>query len=141
MPSFVEVTESERLQDSRRAISTLHELKELGVRTALDDFGTGYSTLLNLSHLPIDVLKVAKPFVDAVGDGHNPAGLLAGVIALGKHLGFRTVAEGIEREDQHELLVKLGCDIGQGYLLGRPVDATTANELLAAERAGDARAA
>jgi len=138
----IEVTESERLQDSPGAIASLHALKEIGVRTALDDFGTGYSTLLNLSHLPIDVLKVAKPFVDAVGgDGRNPSGLLAGIIALGKHLGFRTVAEGIEREDQRELLTKLGCDLGQGYLLGRPLDADAASRLLAAELAGERRAA
>ena len=130
----IEVTESERLQDSPGAVASLQALKEIGVRTALDDFGTGYSTLLNLSHLPIDVLKVAKPFVDAVGgDGRNPSGLLAGIIALGKHLGFWTVAEGIEREDQRELLTRLGCDLGQGYLLGRPLDTGAASELLATE--------
>ena len=140
--AVIEVTGSERLQDSPGAIASLHALKEIGVRTALDDFGTGYSTLLNLSQLPIDVLTVAKPFVDAVGgDGRNPSGLLAGIISLGKHLGFRTVAEGIEREDQRELLTRLGCDLGQGYLLGRPLDSDAATELLAAERNDDRHAA
>jgi diguanylate cyclase (GGDEF)-like protein len=132
---IIEVTESARLQDAPTAVASLHALKELGVRTALDDFGTGYSTLLNLSHLPVDVIKVAKPFVDAVGGpSRDPAGLLAGILSLGRHLGLITVAEGIERPDQRELLAELGCDLGQGYLLGRPLDATAAGELVAAER-------
>jgi EAL domain-containing protein (putative c-di-GMP-specific phosphodiesterase class I) len=106
------------------------------VRIALDDFGTGYCTLINLSHLPVDVLKVAKPFLDAVDeDEHperNPRGLLAGTIALGRHLGLTTVAEGIERRQQRDLLIDLGCDLGQGYHLGRPLDTATATGLLTA---------
>lgn len=130
---IIEVTESARLEDCPVALSTLHALKELGVRSALDDFGTGYSTVLNLSHLPVDVIKTAKPFVDAVGGpGRDPAGLLAGILSLGRHLGLTTVAEGIEREDQRELLVELGCDLGQGYLLSRPLDAAAAGALLVA---------
>ena len=120
----IEVTESARLQDAPAALTSLHAIKELGARIALDDFGTGYSTLLNLSHLPVDAIKVAKPFVDAIGGpGRDPAGLLAGILSLGRHLGLTTVAEGIEREDQRRLLVELGCDLGQGYLLSRPLDA------------------
>jgi len=131
----IEVTESARLEDAPSALRTLHAVKELGIRTALDDFGTGYATLLNLSHLPVDVLKVAKPFVDAVGGtDRNPSGLLAGILGLGRHLGLTTVAEGIERPDQRMLLVELGCDLGQGYLLSRPLDAAGADELLAGER-------
>ena len=118
----IEVTESARLQDAPAALTSLHAIKELGARIALDDFGTGYSTLLNLSHLPVDAIKVAKPFVDAIGGpGRDPAGLLAGILSLGRHLGLTTVAEGIEREDQRRLLVELGCDLGQGYLLSRPL--------------------
>jgi diguanylate cyclase (GGDEF)-like protein len=132
---IIEVTETARLQDAPSALASLHALKELGVRTALDDFGTGYSTLLNLSRLPVDVLKVAKPFVDAVGgEGRDPAGLLAGILSLGRHLGLTTVAEGIERPDQRDLLVALGCDLGQGFLLSRPLGATAAGELLAVDR-------
>jgi EAL domain-containing protein (putative c-di-GMP-specific phosphodiesterase class I) len=139
----IEVTESARLQDAPAAVTSLHALKELGVRVALDDFGTGYATLLNLSHLPVDQLKVAKPFIDAVGGfgsspTRNPSGLLAGMLSLGRHLGLTTVAEGIERPDQRALLVELGCDLGQGYLLSRPLDAQAAGALLAAERGGDA---
>ncbi|MGH2887968.1 MAG: putative bifunctional diguanylate cyclase/phosphodiesterase, partial [Solirubrobacteraceae bacterium] len=128
---IVEVTESAPIADAPTALSSLHAIKELCVRTALDDFGTGYSTLLNLTHLPVDVIKVAKPFVDAVGGpGRDPAGLLAGILSLGRHLGLTTVAEGIEREDQRHLLLELGCDLGQGYLMSRPLPAAAASELI-----------
>ncbi len=128
---IIEVTESAPIADAPAALSSLHSIKELGVRTALDDFGTGYSTLLNLSHLPVDVIKVAKPFVDAVGGpGRDPSGLLAGILSLGHHLGLTTVAEGIERENQRRLLIELGCDLGQGYLMSRPLPAAAASELI-----------
>ena len=116
-------------------LASLHAVKELGVRLALDDFGTGYSTLLNLSQLPVDLLKIAKPFLDAIErDERNPPGLLAGIIGLGRHLGLMTVAEGIERPEQRDVLIGIGCDFGQGYLLGRPLDAAAAAKLLSAER-------
>lgn len=128
---ILEVTESARLEDAPGALSSLHMVKELGVRVGLDDFGTGYSSLLSLSQLPVDLLKVARPFLQAVGSaGPKASGLLAGMVALGRHLGLVTVAEGIETAEQHELLIDLGCDLGQGYLLGRPTDATGAAELV-----------
>lgn len=128
---IIEVTESAPIADAPTALTSLHAITALGVRTALDDFGTGYSTLLNLSHLPVDMIKVAKPFVDAVGGATgDPAGLLAGILSLGRHLGLTTVAEGIEREDQRRLLLELGCDLGQGYLMNRPLPAQDAGELI-----------
>ncbi|HET8979927.1 MAG TPA: EAL domain-containing protein [Solirubrobacteraceae bacterium] len=128
---ILEVTESARLEDAPGALASLHSVKELGVRVALDDFGTGYSSLLSLSQLPVDLLKVARPFLQASGATVPKAkGLLAGMVALGRHLGLMTVAEGIETTEQHELLVELGCDLGQGFLLGRPSDASGAAELV-----------
>jgi diguanylate cyclase (GGDEF)-like protein len=128
---IVEVTESARLEDAPGALASLYAVKELGVRVALDDFGTGYSSLLSLSQLPVDLLKVARPFLKAVGPGQPKAnGLLAGMVALGRHLGLMTIAEGIETADQHEFLVDLGCDLGQGFLLGRPSDSAGAAELV-----------
>ncbi|HWE10437.1 MAG TPA: EAL domain-containing protein [Solirubrobacteraceae bacterium] len=128
---ILEVTESARLEDAPGALASLHAVKELGVRVALDDFGTGYSSLLSLSQLPVDLLKIARPFLQALGPGEPKAdGLLAGMVALGRHLGLMTVAEGIETAGQHELLVDLGCDLGQGFLLGRPLDADGASELV-----------
>jgi diguanylate cyclase (GGDEF)-like protein len=132
---ILEVTESARIEDAPGALASLHTVKELGVRVALDDFGTGYSSLLSLSQLPIDVVKIARPFLAASSQGSRKAtGLLAGMIGLGRHLGLTTIAEGIETEEQRNLLVTLGCDVGQGYLLGRPMDAAGATELL---RRGD----
>ncbi|MGO9956756.1 MAG: putative bifunctional diguanylate cyclase/phosphodiesterase [Solirubrobacteraceae bacterium] len=133
---ILEVTESQPLHDVPGVLETLQTLKALGVRLALDDFGTGYGTLINLSRVPIDLLKIAKPFLDAIDDEHhqrNPRGLLAGTIGLGRHLGLTTVGEGIEHREQCELLIELGCDLGQGYHLGRPLDAAAADQLLAEE--------
>ncbi len=130
---ILEVTESAALQDAPGALAALHEVKELGVRIALDDFGTGYSSLLSLAQLPIDILKVARPFLQASGPGAAKAtGLLAGMIGLGRHLGLLTVAEGIETPEQRELLLSAGCDLGQGFLLGRPADAAATSRLLSA---------
>jgi diguanylate cyclase (GGDEF)-like protein len=128
---ILEVTESAALQDAPGALATLHEVKELGVRIALDDFGTGYSSLLSLAQLPIDILKIARPFLQASGPGASKAtGLLAGMIGLGRHLGLLTVTEGIETPEQRELLDAAGCDVGQGFLLGRPGDAAAIGRLL-----------
>ena len=131
---ILEVTESARLEDAPGALSALHAVKELGVRIALDDFGTGYSSLLSLSQLPIDILKIARPFLQASGPGTAKAtGLLAGMIGLGRHLGLLTVAEGIETPEQRELLDAAACDVGQGFLLGRPADAAATTRLLAGD--------
>jgi diguanylate cyclase (GGDEF)-like protein len=133
---ILEVTESAALQDAPGALATLNEVKELGVRIALDDFGTGYSSLLSLAQLPIDVLKIARPFLEASGLGTAKAtGLLAGMIGLGRHLGLLTVAEGIETVEQRELLEAAGCDVGQGFLLGRPADTAATTRLLSASAA------
>jgi diguanylate cyclase (GGDEF)-like protein len=134
---ILEVTEREPISEVRGVLETLNTIKALGVRIALDDFGTGYSTLLNLSNLPIDILKIAKPFLDLPArDQRKPHGLLAGIVGFGRHLGLTTVAEGIERPDQRTLVTELGCDLGQGFLLGRALNATAATALLVAERSG-----
>ena len=132
---ILEVTESAALQDAPGALAALHEVTELGVRIALDDFGTGYSSLLSLAQLPIDILKIARPFLQASGPGAAKAtGLLAGMLGLGCHLGLLTVTEGIETQEQRGLLEAAGCDVGQGFLLGRPADAAATTRLLSARR-------
>jgi diguanylate cyclase (GGDEF)-like protein len=133
---ILEVTERQPLDDVPGVLETLRAVKALGVRVALDDFGTGYGTLINLSRLPIDLLKIPRPFLDAVQDErheHEPRGLLAGTIGLGRHLGITTIGEGIEHREQLDLLVALGCELGQGYHLGRPLDAAEAGQLLDVE--------
>ena len=122
----LELTESTLIAEMPTAQPMLAALRALGVRIALDDFGTGYSSLACLRSLPVDILKVAKPFVDGVGRTPHDHALLAMIIELGALFEVSVVAEGIEREDQLEALAGLQCEMGQGYYLGRPVDGTGA---------------
>jgi len=116
----VEVTESLAAQDDRVQRS-LHDLKALGVTVALDDFGTGYSSLATLHLLPIDVLKIDRSFVMQVGSSQHHHVLIEAVTLVARSLNMRTVAEGIETEEQATALRGLNCDKGQGYLFARPL--------------------
>ena len=117
----LELTESTLLANSEETVGILTSLKSLGVRLAIDDFGTGYSSLSYLHRFPVDVLKIDRSFVEGVADGPGASALANAVIALGNSLGLRTVAEGIESEEQHAVLAKLGCKFGQGYLFSPPL--------------------
>jgi diguanylate cyclase (GGDEF)-like protein len=118
----LELTESVLIAEMPTAQPVLAALRALGVRIALDDFGTGYSSLACLRSLPVDILKVAKPFVDGAGRTPHDHALLAMIIELGSLFGVGVVAEGIERQDQLDALADLRCDMGQGFFLGRPLD-------------------
>ncbi len=120
---LLEVTEYAVTSNVDRAVTMLEELTALGVRIAMDDFGTGYSSLQHLSRLPVHVLKIARPFVEALsGTGQDQASLIAhGIIQMADALGLDTIAEGIEHPDQADLLRRWGCRLGQGYMLGRPM--------------------
>jgi len=118
----LEITESVLVSDLPMARRALSALRDLGVRVALDDFGTGHSSLQSLRELPVDVIKVAKPFIDGAARSPHDRALMKMIIDLGELFGVRVVAEGIEREDQLGALRDLGCELGQGYLLGRPVE-------------------
>jgi diguanylate cyclase (GGDEF)-like protein len=118
----LELTESVLIAEMPTAQPVLAALRALGVRIALDDFGTGYSSLACLRSLPVDILKVAKPFVDGAGRTPHDHALLAMIIELGSLFGVSVVAEGIERQDQLDALADLSCDMGQGFYLGRPLD-------------------
>jgi diguanylate cyclase (GGDEF)-like protein/PAS domain S-box-containing protein len=117
----LEITESVLMHDTETNLATLHTLKALGVRLAIDDFGTGYSSLSYLQRFPIDILKIDKAFVDGVARGGSDAALARTIVALGKMLELRCVAEGIEDEDQRRHLLSIGCEYGQGFLFSRPV--------------------
>ena len=119
----LEVTESALVGDLDLARRSLAQLKVLGVRLALDDFGTGYSSLRHLQTLPFDKIKIDRSFVAAMADDAESGKIVSAVVGLGHSLGLATVAEGIETEEIAELLVTLGCDIGQGWLYGRPAPA------------------
>ena len=95
--------------------------KGLGLNLAIDDFGTGYSSLGYLQQFPIDVLKIDRSFVDAVGVEHADPVLARAIIALGRTLQIETIAEGIERPEQRDGLRILGCTLGQGYHFARPM--------------------
>ncbi|HEV7210710.1 MAG TPA: GGDEF domain-containing protein [Blastococcus sp.] len=130
----LEITETILMHDRDAAAATLWELKGLGVRIAIDDFGTGYSSLAYLRRFPIDMLKVAREFVDGLGrDAHDDV-ITRAIVELANTLGLVTIAEGIETQQQSEHCSALGCDIAQGYLFSRPIDADAVNALMAERR-------
>jgi EAL domain-containing protein (putative c-di-GMP-specific phosphodiesterase class I) len=122
----LEITESGAMRDQEATIETLHVLRGLGVRLALDDFGTGYSSLSHLREFPIDILKIAKPFVEDLGAGTSDPAFLEAILGLARALDLTVIVEGIETADQAETLHRLGCRIGQGYHFARPLDRTAA---------------
>ena len=131
----MELTESALVGDLPLARVLLDQLRDMGVRLALDDFGTGYSSLRHLRALPFDKLKVDQSFVGAMATDRESAEIVAAVVGLGRSLGLTTVAEGIETEEVAGLLRDLGCDIGQGWLYGRPVPADGIDAMLRTEGA------
>ena len=126
----LEITESVLMQQTDLMLQRLRALKTVGVRLAIDDFGTGYSSLSYLQRFPIDILKIAKPFVDDVGLPSTDPALARAIIALGETLCLRTIAEGIEAPEQLAGLRALGCELGQGYYLSRPLSGAAMGELL-----------
>lgn len=130
----VEVTESALLGDLENAGRIAGELKEMGCRLALDDFGTGYSSLLHLQALPFDELKVDRGFVSSMNERRKSRKIVAAVVGLGQSLGLTTVAEGIETQEQAEMLLWLGCELGQGWLYGRPTAGRELRSLIDAPR-------
>ncbi|WP_305042940.1 putative bifunctional diguanylate cyclase/phosphodiesterase [Geoalkalibacter sp.] len=119
----LELTESMILGNTEGAILTMQALKGLGLSLAIDDFGSGYSSLAYLKRFPIAKLKIAQEFVRDVLIDSNDAAIAASVIALGKSMDLRVVAEGVETAEQLAFLRDKGCDLGQGYLFGRPLPA------------------
>ena len=117
----IELTESSLLEiDVARP--AIERLSVLGVRLAIDDFGTGYSALNYLASLPIDILKIDRSFVVALEESGPEEAIAMAIIALSKRLGITTIGEGIETMSQNDQLAALGCDLGQGYFIGRPAE-------------------
>ena len=126
----LEITETVLMRDTDTTTGKLGRLKQLGVRLAIDDFGTGYSSLDYLKRLPIDMIKVAKPFVDDVTKGREQSALAQAIIRLGDTFGLETVAEGIEYAEQAQRLRELGCPLGQGFFFSVPLQVPDAEEWL-----------
>jgi EAL domain-containing protein (putative c-di-GMP-specific phosphodiesterase class I) len=131
----LEITESVLMQQADSALQQLRAMKSLGVGLAIDDFGTGYSSLSYLQRFPIDILKIAKPFIDDVGAGIEKSALARAIIGLGDTLKLRTIAEGIEVAEQRAALIALGCEFGQGYFFAPPLPASGIDRMLAEQAA------
>lgn len=119
----IEITEHSMLEYSESTRKELSKYRALGVQIALDDFGTGYSSLMHLKHYPVNYLKIDRSFVSSLNHSNIDYSLCKGTINLAKLLNVQVVAEGVETQQQHELLKPLGCDFIQGYLISRPVSA------------------
>ncbi len=131
----LEITESVLMDDPERATVALAELRGMGIAIAVDDFGTGYSSLSYLQRFPVDVLKIDRAFIEPLNRSEPASTALVGtIIGLARTMGLDVVAEGIERPDQLDRLVELGCSMGQGFLMSRPLDAEAATAFLAARR-------
>ena len=117
----LEITETVLLEDSAETLDTLHRLRGLGLGLALDDFGTGYSSLSYLRKFRFDKVKIDQTFVKTLGQDATSLPILRAILPLCASLGMTTVAEGVETEEQAQLLRSLGCDEAQGYLFSRPV--------------------
>lgn len=117
----VEITESSTMEDPATAEPIMHALHQLGFRIALDDFGSGYSSLSRLRELPVETLKIDRSFLAEVPQNREASAIVKAILDLSRALGRATVAEGVETEDQRIFLLQQGCEMAQGFLLGRPV--------------------
>lgn len=118
----IELTESAINEDMNSAVSKIAALKKLGVAVAIDDFGMGYSSLARLKQLPIDEIKIDKSFVADILIDPNDTVVVNAIIGIGKNLGLRTIAEGVESKEQLEVLKKQGCQAFQGYYFSKPLE-------------------
>jgi EAL domain-containing protein (putative c-di-GMP-specific phosphodiesterase class I) len=132
----LEITESVLLHEPESARRNIEMLRIAGVRFSIDDFGTGYSSLSQLRALAADELKIDKSFVRELAQGAEDGAMIRAIVDLGHGLGLRTVAEGVETEEQWRILAGLGCDVAQGYLTGAPQLAAALTPALAQALAG-----
>jgi EAL domain-containing protein (putative c-di-GMP-specific phosphodiesterase class I) len=132
----LEVTEQVLVEGAGPMVAGLSQLRQQGVRLAIDDFGTGYASLAYLRELPVDIIKIDPSFVAGLGIDGTLALLTRTIVQVGHDLGIEVVAEGIERPEQLELLRAMGCGLGQGYLVARPMTARGIEDLASAAGPG-----
>lgn len=118
---IIEITESTAMRHIDSSIATFEQMRALGIQIAIDDFGTGHSSFLYLKDLPVDELKIDRGFIIHLHEGSKEEVILESIIHLATKLGLKVTAEGVETQLQADILIRLGCQQLQGYLLGRPV--------------------
>jgi EAL domain-containing protein (putative c-di-GMP-specific phosphodiesterase class I) len=126
----LEITESILINDAETSLKRLRALTEIGVRLAIDDFGSGYSSLSYLEHFPFDILKIDQSFVDAIIDSPKAVEMVRTIIQLGRRLKLDVIAEGVETEQQLEILQRLHCPEAQGYLFSQPIEVAAIDRFL-----------
>src|SRR4029079_2328304 len=124
------------ISDDETALAVLHDLRAIGVRIALDDFGTGYSSLSYLQRFPFDKIKIDRCFVTDIAEPEGSSSIVQAVVTIAADRHMTTTAEGVETEQQRELLRELGCAEMQGYLFSPPKPAAEIRPMLAASRQG-----
>ena len=130
----LEITEGALINNPEVAETQLAAIRALGVQICIDDFGTGHSSLAYLHRFPIDVLKIDRFFIGRMAERPRDLELVRGIVGLGHNLGMDVVAEGVETQEQAQILSDIGCELGQGYLFGRPMSAGAATEWLARQK-------
>jgi EAL domain-containing protein (putative c-di-GMP-specific phosphodiesterase class I) len=131
----LEITESTIMHDIERAVSVFGSLNGLGVKITVDDFGTGYSSLYYLKKFPLYALKIDRSFVNEITENQDDAAIATAIVAMAHSLKLKVVAEGVETEEQLEMLRFLGCDMLQGFLFSKPLPAEEAGALLESQKA------
>jgi diguanylate cyclase (GGDEF)-like protein/PAS domain S-box-containing protein len=132
----LEITETIAMADAARSAVVLAELKSLGARLSIDDFGTGYSSLSRLQRFPVDILKIDRAFVSRMDSDLETHEIVRIVVMLAHNLGLKVIAEGVETQEQMELLRHIGCEMAQGYLFSKPVRPEVIEELLLDQQSG-----
>jgi diguanylate cyclase (GGDEF)-like protein len=133
----LEITENLHIESTDHVLENLKKMHEMGVSIAIDDFGTGYSNLGYLVRLPFDILKIDRSFMQEVGKYAGSSQIITMMIDVGHHLGKLVCAEGVENDEQYQFLVESGCDMVQGYLLSKPLNAADLKTLLSQEYANN----
>jgi EAL domain-containing protein (putative c-di-GMP-specific phosphodiesterase class I) len=128
----LEITETVLMRDATAAALGLDSLKALGVRLAIDDFGTGYSSLAYLRRFDVDAIKIDRSFISGIAASEESGALIHTLIQLGRTLGLQTLGEGVEEQAQLQMLQREHCDLGQGFLLARPLEVDAVEHFLMA---------
>ena len=129
----LEITETAFISDVPRAHAIMNRARAMGVEWSLDDFGTGYSSLSYLHQLRVNTIKIDRSFVGLLGADNTVSKMVRAIVALAHNLGIDVVAEGVETAEQHAALLHLGCEFAQGFYFSKPVDASAADGLIAAQ--------